>query len=317
MVAERRAAPINLSLRHLKAFLALVETRNFTRAAERCNLTQSAFSAVIASLESGLGVRLFARSTRNVEPTPEGEVFEPMAARLVADLERAALEMSDHAQRRKGRVTIAALPSISSGILPGIIRGFETRWPGIDVVIHDVYNTRCIDLVRAREADLALCAAPAPDHDLRVEQLGSDSFHFVCPAEHPLARQPSLTAAELIAMPIIVFEPNSSIRQHLDACVYPARWTAAREVHNLSTAAGLVAAGLGVTVVPTIALSQFAHRGLSAVPVDLPINERGICLVQRRDGEPSTAAQAFIELLRSQPWQVEASADLLSRPGRA
>ena len=289
---------MNLSIRHLRAFTALASARNFTRAAELCNLTQSAFSALISNLENGLGVRLFSRNTRNVELTAEGRVFEKIATRLLPDMERALLEMRDHVERKKGRLAIAALPSISSGMLPKLVRRFQTRYPGIDLAIQDVANTICLDLVRARHVDLALCAAVSPSPDLAVEKLGADTFHFVCPKHHALAARGRLTAADLLDEPIIVFESNSSIRQHLDACIYPRRWTVQREVHNLSTAAALVGAGLGVTIVPTIALVQFDMRSLRAVPVKLAIEERAICLIRRKDADDSMAAQAFIELLR-------------------
>lgn len=289
---------MNLSIRHLKAFSALASARNFTRAAELCSLTQSAFSALIANLESGLGVRLFSRNTRNVELTAEGRVFQTIAIRLLPEMERALLEMRDHVERKKGRVAIAALPSISSGMLPRLLRRFQSRYPGIELVLHDVANTLCLDLVRARHVDFALCAAVSPTPDLAVEQLGADTFHFVCQKTHALAARRSLSVADLLDEPVIVFEKNSSIRQHLDACIYPQRWTVHREVHNLSTAAALAAAGLGSTIVPTIALYQFDMRALKAIPVTLPVNERAICLIRAKDAEDSVAAQAFIELLR-------------------
>lgn len=94
---------MNLSLRHMKAFCALASTRNFTRAAEQCSLTQSAFSALISNLETGLGVKLFSRNTRNVELTAEGDVFRNMVSHLMPETERVLSEMQDYVQRRKGR----------------------------------------------------------------------------------------------------------------------------------------------------------------------------------------------------------------------
>lgn len=287
---------MNLSLRHMRAFAALASTRNFTRAAELCSLTQSAFSMLISNLENDLGVRLFSRNTRNVELTVEGEVFESLVGRLLPELDRALAEMQDHVQRRKGRVAIAALPSISSAILPKLIARFQKTYPGIDVVVQDVPNSVCVDLVRSRHVDFALGAAVAASADLDVEALASDTFHFICPRHHPLARRKALAADDVLDQPIIIFEPSSSIRQHLDASIYPKHWTRSHVVNNLSTAAGLIREGLGVTIAPTLALSQFG--GLRAIPVTLPINRRDICLLRRRDGTDSVAAQAFIELLR-------------------
>ncbi|ARP87789.1 LysR family transcriptional regulator [Bordetella genomosp. 9] len=289
---------MNFSLRHMKAFMALSEQRSFTRAAEHCCLTQSAFSALIANLESDLGVRLFSRNTRNVELTAEGEVFLNIVSHLLPETERALAEVRDHVERRKGRVALAALPSISSGILPGLIARFGAAYPGIAVQVHDVASTVCIDMVRNRQVDFALCAAVSPSVDIDIDVLARDSFYFICRQDHPLAKRRQLAVSDVLPYPIISFEGNSSIRQHLDAAVYPRQWLRSHQVNSLSTAAGFIAAGLGATVAPTLALFQFRLAGLRAVPLSLPINERDICLAWRRDATSSLAAQSFIALLR-------------------
>lgn len=290
---------MNLSIRHMKAFSALVNTRNFTRAAEQCSLTQSAFSAQISNLEAGLGVRLFSRNTRNVELTAEGEVFRNIVSNLLPETERALSEMRNQASCRKGRVAIAALPTIFSSILPNVIARFLESFPGIEIVIEDVANAACVELVRSRRVDFALCASASPGQDLLIEKLASDTFYFVCKADHPLASRRRLSAADVQRYPIIVFEQASSIRQHLDASIYPNQWIVAFQVNSLSTAAGLISAGLGATVAPTLALRQFNIPGLRAIPLSLHRNERDICLLLRKDGTESVAAQEFIQLLRN------------------
>jgi DNA-binding transcriptional LysR family regulator len=289
---------MNLSLRHMKAFSALAHMRSFTRAAEHCCLTQSAFSALISNLENDLGVKLFSRNTRNVELTAEGEAFQDIVASLLPETERALAEMRDHVERRKGRVALAALPSISSGILPGLIAQFNAAYPGIAVQVQDVASTVCIDMVRNRQVDFALCAATTSSADLEVEVLARDTFYFICQDDHPLARKRRLGVQDVLGYPIIGFETNSSIRQHLDAAIYPRQWLHSHQVNSLSTAAGFIAAGLGVTIAPTLALFQFRLAGLRAVALSLPINERDICLARRRHATDSLAAQAFIALLR-------------------
>lgn len=289
---------MNLTLRQMKAFAALVTMRNFTRAAEHCSLTQSAFSTLISNLESDIGVRLFARNTRNVELTAEGEVFLNIVNHLLPETERALSEMRDHVQRRKGRVVVAALPTIFSALLPSIISAFLRDYPGIELVIEDASNGTCVDLVRNRRADFALCAFAASSADLTSETLAWDTFYFVCKKDHPLANRKRLSAADLQGQPIIVFEKGSSIRQHLDAAIYPKQWIHAFQVNTLSTGVGLVTAGLGTTIVPTLALPQFDLRHLRAIPVSLSINRREICLLRRKDSSESLAAQAFTSLLR-------------------
>ncbi len=290
---------MNLSLRHMRAFAALADSRNFTRAAEHCCLTQSAFSALIANLESDLGVRLFSRNTRNVELTAEGAVFQQIVAHLLPETERALAEMRDHVERRKGKVAMAALPSICAAILPDLIAGYSGRYPGISVQVQDVASTVCLDMVRDRRVDFAICAAVSPSVDLDIEVPARDSFYLICREEHPQAARRRLNLDDVVELPLIGFESNSSIRQHLDAAIYPRQWRRSHQVNSLSSAAGFIAAGLGVTVAPTLALYQFRLAGLRAVPLDLPINERDICLARRRDATDSLAAAAFMDMLRA------------------
>jgi LysR family carnitine catabolism transcriptional activator len=290
---------MNLSIRHMKAFMALAKVRNFTRAAESCSVTQSAFSALIANLESDLEVKLFARNTRNVDLTAEGQVFLDIVSRLLPETERALDQMKDYVKYRKGKVSVAALPSIASSILPPLIARFAADFAGIDVAVQDVSSAVCVDMVRDRQVDLALCAAVSPRADLAIETLTTDAFYFICLADHPLASRKRLSVPTVIAQPIIAFEPNSSIRQHLDAAIYPRQWVRSYQVNSLSTAAGFVAAGLGVTIVPTLGLPQFAHPGLRAIPLALPLNRRAISLVRRSGNTDSIAAGAFIALLRA------------------
>jgi LysR family transcriptional regulator, carnitine catabolism transcriptional activator len=290
---------MNLSIRHMKAFTALATLRNFTRAAESCSLTQSAFSALIANLESDLRVKLFARNTRNVDLTAEGQVFLDIVSHLLPETERALGQMEDYVKYRKGKVAVAALPSIASSILPALIARFAADFAGIDVTVQDVSSAVCVQMVRNRQVDFALCAAVSPTAELAVETLASDTFYFICRADHPLATRKRLSVPNVIGESIIGFEPNSSIRQHLDAAIYPRQWVRSYQVNSLSTAAGFVAAGLGVTIVPTLGLPQFAHLALHAIPLSLPLNERAISLVRRSGDSDSIAAGAFIALLRA------------------
>ncbi|MBY4896918.1 LysR family transcriptional regulator [Cupriavidus sp. AU9028] len=288
---------MNLSVKHLRAFSALTRERNFTRAAQSCHLSQSAFSALIRTLEEQAGTRLFERTTRFVELSAEGRRFEEVAERLLADFETAFADLRDHAERRKGRVAIAALPSIAAGDLPPLLAAFHQRYPGIALALHDVLADGCIDLVRRGRVDFALAPAPAHDGDLRIEPLVADGFHVVCPADHPLARKRRIPPSALAGLPFIHLSRTSSVRQHLDAALHPMRVNGIMEVEHLATVAGLVAAGLGITVVPSLALFQFQLPALAVRPLQADSLVRDICLVRLRDRGDSAAASAMLEML--------------------
>lgn len=288
----------DLSTRQLRAFLALADQRNFTRAAQSCHLSQPAFSALIRALEEDLGTRLFDRDTRSVQLTPEGRLFEGPARRLLDDMGGAMRDLSDHVERRKGRVRIAALPSLAAGWLPGILAEFKQQWPGIAIDLNDALSDACLALVRGGQADFALAASGASDaSDLRSSRLCTDRFHLVCRADHPLAREPRLTIRKIAPWPFIQMARNSSVRQTLDAALHPVRLDAVFEVEHLATVMGLVEAGLGISVVPALTLFHFRRESLVTRPLPMPSLTRTVYLVRRREGSLSVAAQSLHDLI--------------------
>ena len=136
------------SLRQLRAYVLLLQERNFTRAAASMHLSQPAFSALIGALESTLGVRLFDRSTRHVAPTVEGADFESAARRVLAEFDNAIAGMHDRATRRRGRVSLALLPSLAAGWLPRRAGAIPRRCiPASAVDVADVLSEACIERV--------------------------------------------------------------------------------------------------------------------------------------------------------------------------
>lgn len=284
---------MHLSSRHIDAFLALAQERSFTRAAGLCHLSQPAFSALVRSLEEGLGLRLFDRSTRHVELTPEGLQFLESARRLRAEIDSAIGMARDAAQLRRGRVSLALLPSLAAGWLPGILAGFRADHPRIELDIADVLSEPCIERVASGRADFALAAIRADTPSLQAEPFCSDGFHLVCRADHPLAkRRPrgGLQVQDLAPWPFVHLARTSSVRQYLEAAIHPHAMNTLMEVEQLATVMGMVRAGIGISVVPTLTLFHFSQPGLVTRPLSLPALTRQIFLVRRRDRELSVAA---------------------------
>lgn len=289
-----------LSSRQLRAFLTLADQRNFTRAANLSHLSQPAFSALIRTLEDALGTRLFDRDTRSVQLTPEGKLFETAAQRLLDDMNGAIADLADHVERRKGRVRIAALPSLAAGWLPAVLAEFMATWPGIRVDLDDALSDACIARVRSGAADFALASSgegTVADSDLLSRKLCSDRFHLVCRTDHPLATEPKLTARKLAPWPFIQMARHSSVRQSLDAALHPLRMNAVFEVEHLATVMGLVEAGLGISVVPALTLFHFRRDTLATRPLPVASLTRTVNIVQRREGSLSVAAQTLHDLV--------------------
>ncbi len=291
----------DLSARQLRAFVAVADLRNFTRAAQATHLSQPAFSALIRALEDAMGARLFDRTTRSVQLTAEGRLFEPSARRLLADMAKALEDLGDHVERRKGRVHIAALPSLAAGWLPELFAAFHARWPGVELGLSDLLSDACFDLVRGGQADFALAsggAARAGDAaELRMRALFADNFHLVCRADHPLATEARLTLRKLAPWPFIHMARHSSVRQALEAALHPLAMNTLLEVEQLATVMGMVEAGLGISVVPTLTLYQFRRDTIAIRPMPIPKLTRRIYLVQRREGSLSAAAQALHDMV--------------------
>src|SRR5690606_16702303 len=144
-----------------------------------------------------VGVRLFDRTTRRVELTPEGLLFNESALRLLNDLDAVMGNIQDHVAKRRGRVTVAALPSLAAGWLPGIYAQFHTLFPAIELHLHDALLEPCLDMVRCGTADIAVAAKGADMGGLQVEPLCEDYFHLVCRDDHPLAQRGAVHLHEL------------------------------------------------------------------------------------------------------------------------
>lgn len=289
---------MNLSVKHLRAFLALSRLRNFTRAAETCHLSQSAFSALIQGLEDDAGARFFDRNTRRVELTAEGRLFEQSAARLLGDFELAYTELRDHVDLRKGRVAVAALPSLAAGALPKVLSAFHKRYPGISIELFDGLSDTCISLVQSSRVDFAMAPVANVLPGLQTELLCSDSFHVVCHSSHPLAKVRMVQPIDLTKYPFIHLSRSTSIRQHLEHVVHPLRLTGMMEVEHLATAAALVEQGLGISVIPSLALFQFQLPDIVVKPLKLPELVRHIHIIRPEGRTPSVAAGALLEMVR-------------------
>ncbi|MBC5768505.1 LysR family transcriptional regulator [Ramlibacter albus] len=286
-------ASINLSSRDLEAFLALAQAQHFTRAAERCHLSQSAFSQKIARIEAVAGVALFERSTRHVTLTPEGEVFAEEVRRIQQDLQHALAHLQDLATRRIGKVAVAALPSVAAMWMPLAIARYRQAHPSIRVELFDVLATGGLAMLREGRVDIAITAGG----DLRefdVTELKSERFYLACKPEHPLARKRSVALSQLQGEAFVHLARNSSVRQHLEGAGVSAA-ADALEVEHLATVAALVAQGIGISVVPELTLFHFERAGLACVPVRDAQLRRPILLARRKGKALSVAAQAMVK----------------------
>lgn len=284
---------INISSRDFDAFLALADTLHFTRASERCHLSQSAFSQKIARIEEMAGVALFERSTRHVTLTPEGEGFAEEVRRIQHDLQMAVLRLKELATKQKGKVAIAALPSVAATWMPQIIGRYRNLYPGIQVELFDTLADSALSMLREGRVDMAITSG-GDLREFEVTELRSEEFFLVCSQNHQLAKQTSITLKQLKDENWIHLARTSSVRQHLEVAGITPR-PGAIEVEHLATVAALVKENLGISAIPELALFHFTNPDLATVPIANMKLKRPIFLVKRKGGALSTAALAMLE----------------------
>lgn len=286
--------------RHIRAFLAAARIGNFTRAAEELHISQSAFTVQIRQLEDALGVTLFDRGKRRVSLTAAGqEVLAPLE-RVVVDLESIVSQTRQLTGLRRGLVTIAVLPSVAERYLPQVIARFTQLHPGIVVQLHDVVAAKLMDLVKRGVADFGIGTRVGMDREIKSVPLFADRMCAFVPRSHLLARRSSVTLREFAGSPLILTGRDSSARETLERALKREhlRPTIAYETNYMSTAIGLMKAGLGVAILPEFAAATDKSSEIRSIPISKPMVSRKIEMIRRRDRALSPAAAKMAELVR-------------------
>lgn len=290
---------MNVTLRQLQAFRAVAELGSFREAAARLHLSQPALSAAIRKLEFVLDVRVFDRTTRRLALTAEGQELLRLASRLLEEFDAVSGNLRDYLARRRGRVVVAALPSLAALTLPRALARLKRLHPGIDVSIRDTLHDEIQDLVESGRADFGLTVAPSSGRDLAFEPMLVDRFVMLCRRDHPLAGRRSVSWQQMLRSPMISMSRTSSVRQHIEAACAQAGIDSVGgyDTAHLATVGALVREGLGVAALPSSTTPLLAFAELAEVPLHSPRIERTMGMIRRAGRSPSVAACALIELL--------------------
>jgi DNA-binding transcriptional LysR family regulator len=258
---------MNITLRQLYGFKTVADVGTFTAAAQRLKIAQPALSLNIRDLENELGARLFDRTTRRVELTAAGHEFLQSEDKLIDDLEHAVQNARDLADRKRGRLVVAAPPLLAALIVPGAVADYRTRYSGINVTVIDTQPNIIVDKVRNGEADCGIGTFAETEEGLRREVLFEDALMAWCPAQSQFARSGRLAWKDLPAGQLIAMTRDSRIRFLVDQAYQSFGQTVrpAYEVSHMTTAIMMVDAGLGIAVLPAYvfaspALSTWSQR---------------------------------------------------------
>ncbi|WP_041675117.1 LysR family transcriptional regulator [Ramlibacter tataouinensis] len=288
---------MNFDLADLRAFLAVADLGSFRAAAGSLHLSQSAVSRRVDKLEEALGVDLFVRTTRSVELTAIGRTFVHKARGVMNELEGALLGIADSAQRISGEVTVACVPSAVGYFLPAVIGRFHQLHARIRVRLIDESSADILLAVANGEADLGLTYIGTQEPDIEFEPLLEDPFVVACPRDHALANKRRVTWAELAKHDYVSLAQGSGNRFLLDQALGPLarkpEWFC--EVRHVPALVSLVEAGLGIGVVPRLAMPP---RGrLASIALEEPSLSRTIGIIRRRGRALRPAAESFRRLL--------------------
>jgi LysR family carnitine catabolism transcriptional activator len=303
----------DVSLNHLLALAEVAEHRSFRAAAAALHLSQPAVTARIKALEERLGIPLFHRTTRSVQPTAEGERLLATAIRLIGDLRAALEEMRQEATLSRGRVTVVAPPSVAAMLLPRAMAEFRGDYPGIEVVPLDMPSDRAIGLLAQGGADLGILSDLPPDAGLSFEPVFEDEIVAVLPRAHPLTKRRMVSLAALSLVPLLVPPRGPTLRTAIEDAFASAGlgWRPAQEALSPPTLIGLVEAGFGATFLPMLYAPRFDLSGCRLLRIEgrQLVRRMGIARRADRAEAPAGAAlRAFLhrrlsDLLRESPWR--------------
>lgn len=290
---------MNFDMRQLRAIIAVAEHGSFTRAAMALNLSQPALTVQVRALEEALGLRLFDRNTRNVALTRVGRGLLAELPRLLRELDTLLDETRQLARMAGGMVRIAVLPSFASSQLPDVISGFRALHPEIGFTLRDVIASGVAELTLAEEVDLGITGGPVEDAELELLLSSVDRMHAVFPAGHALDDGTSPTLAAVTRHPLVLMSRATSVRAVVDAAIVAEGLAAevTAEATYMSTAVGMVRAGMGIAILPETAMEIGALSMLRSALIDDPRLARSISVIKRRGRTLPPASLAFLDHL--------------------
>lgn len=289
-----------MEVHQLRYFCAVAETSSFTRAAEREQVAQPSLSQQIMKLEEELGVRLFDRLRRTVRLTDPGQLFLPRARAILAELRAAKEEVAERQAKMSGAVCVGVIPTIAPYFLPARIAAFLRKYPETSITVVEDVTVHLLDRLRSGLVDMAILALPARGHDLDCFPLLSERLYAILPKGHELARRRSVTMKELRHEPFLLLRDDHCFRETAIEVCKRARIAPqiVFESGQFSSILGMVAAGLGVSVVPEMALER--RPDCSFVEIADERASRTVGVAALKEHYLGRAQQVFLAHLRAQ-----------------
>jgi LysR family transcriptional activator of glutamate synthase operon len=286
-----------MELRHLTYFVAVAERLNFSRAAEDLHVAQPAISQQIHSLEKELGEPLFERTGKRVQLTDAGQTLLPHARQILSAVEAARDAIRERGNLVRGTAKLGSPPTVSAHFLPSRLTAFEKKFPGLDVRLREAGTDSLLKFVEQGELDLAIVSVDALPSSVEWQAILEEAYVVAVGHRHPFSQRGGVSMSELSEEAFILFPDGYKLREVTLAACQAAGFKPhiALDGGSMQSALQFVAAGLGVAVVPQMALTN--AKGIHALTVTDQTLRRSLGLVWRKSQYLSPAARALRDFL--------------------
>ena len=288
-----------MELRHLRYFIAVAEELNFTRAADRLHMAQPPLSQQIQQLETQLGFQLFRRTKRTVVLTEAGQVFFEESQKIMQQVDRAIQLAQQTSRGELGQLMIGFVSSAAHNVVPAILQQFRTLHPAVKLELHELTTNEQLQRLRFGQIDIGFVRPPVEEDGINSEIVFREPLIVALPETHHLADRAQVELRELSTEPFILF-PRSLAPGLYDPIVSLCQEAgfspiAAQEALQMQTIVSLVAAEIGVAIVPE-SMQNFQRCGVVYKPLQESTFIVAIALIWRI--APTAAVQRFLEVAR-------------------
>lgn len=292
-----------MNLRDLRYFVALADTKHFGKAAERCYVSQPTLSAQIKKLENYLGVQLIERHPRRVQLTETGAKILPLARRMLQESDEiVALARNEH-DPLSGKINVALIPTIGPYLLPLAMRRLRKQLPRLKLMLYEYQTQQLLEKLRSGDIELGILALPVPMDGLDSRQLYEEPFTVAVPSNSELAKKSTVKVDDLNGETVLLLEDGHCLRdQALDVCSrVDAKESEDYRATSLETLRQMVAAGLGITLLPELATrGPFGSgHGLTVKTFNRPVPFRTVGAVWRKSSARAEAINAICDVIET------------------
>jgi LysR family hydrogen peroxide-inducible transcriptional activator len=291
-----------MEMHQLRYFAAVARTGNFSQAARECRVAQPSLSQQIIKLEEEVGERLFERTQRKALLTPAGSLLLPYAMSILEAARRVHQEIREMSGQVRGKILLGALPTIAPYFLPEIIRSFLKKYPAVELTLHEDTTQQLLRALEENELDLVLISDAPPSPRIEIQQLFSEELFLCLPAFHPLVRRNKVVAADLQHEKFILMQDGHCLgdqaRQFCQSRGFQPE-ISCRSV-QISTVLAMIQVGLGISLIPKMALPRSAKEGIAYRSLDGLKPRRVLALALSRERKPSLCVLEFAKFVRDE-----------------